>query len=80
MIDTPILKKAKNYPKDFTPPPGYLTSTRNLNTPQTELNVPAAQHSIKHLAQINMDSFNKSTQLTARTFYDTKHLTITINP
>lgn len=78
MIDTPIRKKAKNYPKDFTPPPGYLFSTRNINPQPTESSTSGQQS--RSVALIGMQPFNKSTQLAETTIEDKKNITITINP
>lgn len=36
MIDIPIRKKLRNYPKDFTPPPGYLQPDIKSNYAQSE--------------------------------------------
>lgn len=54
MIDTPIRKKAKNYPKDFTPPAGYLISLRNINAPPTESSISGRQSGSVSGAHIGM--------------------------
>lgn len=79
MLDTPIVKRQKNYPKDFTPPPGYLTNTSV--TPS----VPSSQVGhISHISHIQLQKLNKSTQLTDNTIKEseetTKNIIITINP
>lgn len=61
MLDTPIRKRVKNYPKDFTPPVGYLT---NSQPPSSD-----TQHSSDRPGHINrishnrFEHLNKSTQL-----------------
>lgn len=71
MIDTPIRKKAKNYPKDFTPPPGYLTSASQPIAVTAEPEASPRPH-------IRM-CFNRSTQLTEKPAEEVKN-TSTLNP
>jgi hypothetical protein len=36
MLDAPIRKRIKNYPKDFTPPSGYFDIKAKTSYPQSE--------------------------------------------
>jgi len=65
MLDAPIRKKTKNYPKDFTPPVGYLTG---YQTPNPDVQpAPEKPGHINRISHIRLQQLNKSTQLNENT-------------